>query len=89
MIRIEHWSIDVCVSYAQTHNLSRSEDIICTKTFYNAVSNETISLTPFCLLEALKRKSKKASIRKNKRTFGRSICGRAKIATLREEISNW
>ena len=37
MIRSEHWSIDACVGYAQTHDLFLGEDIICTKTFYNAV----------------------------------------------------
>ena len=89
MIRSEHWSIDACVGYAQTHEQFPSEDIICTKTFYNAVWNGTISLTPFDLPEALKRRSKKARIYKNKRIFGRSIDERAEIAASREEIGHW
>ena len=89
MIRSEHWSIDACVGYAQIHNLFPSEDIICTKTFYNAVWNGTISLTPFDLPEALMRRFKKARIRKNKRIFGRSIDERAEVATSREEIGHW
>ena len=71
------------IFYAQTHDLFHNEDIICTKTFCNAVWNATISLTPFDLPEALQRKSKKASLRKNKRIFGRSIDERAEIAASR------
>ncbi|WP_314012742.1 IS30 family transposase [Mogibacterium diversum] len=89
MIRSEHWSIDACVGYAQTHDLFPGEDIICTKTFYNAMWNGTISLTPFDLPEALKRRSKKARIHKNKRIFGRSIDERAEVAASREEIGHW
>lgn len=89
MIRSEHWSIDACVGYAQTHDLFPGEDIICTKTFYNAVWNGTILLTPFDLPEALKRRSKKARIHKNKRIFGRSIDERAEVAASREEIGHW
>lgn len=51
--------------------------------------NGTISLTPFDLPEALKLQSKKASIHKNKRIFGRSIDKRAEIAASREEICHW
>lgn len=77
------------IFYAQTHDLFPGEDIICTKTFYNAVWNGTISLTPFELPEALRRRPKKARIRKNKRIFGRSIDERAEVATSREEIGHW
>ena len=89
MIISEHWSIDACVGHTQTHALFPGEDIICTKTFYNAVWNGTISLTSFDLPEALKRRSKKARIHKNKRIFGRSIDERAGVAASREEIGHW
>ena len=89
MIHSKHWSIDACVGYAQTHDLFPDEDSICTKTFYNAVWNGTISLTPFDLPEALKRKSKKTRVRKNKRIFGRSIDERADIAASQKEIGHW
>lgn len=89
MIRSEHWSIDTCVGYAQTHDPFPGGDIICTKTFYNAVWNGTISLTPFDLPEALKHRSKKTRIRKNKSIFGRSIDERTEVATSREEIVHW
>ena len=46
-------------------------------------------LTPFDLPEALKRRSKKARIHKNKRIFGRSIDERAEVAASREEIGHW
>lgn len=49
----------------------------------------TISLTSFYLTEALKRRNKKARIRKNRRIFGRSIDEWAEDAASQEEIGHW
>lgn len=44
---------------------------------------------PFDIPEALKRRSKKTRIRKNKSIFGRSLDERTEVATSREEIVHW
>ena len=89
MIRSENWYIDACVGYAKIHDLFPSEDIICINTFHNAVWSEIISLTPFDRPEALKRGSKKARIRKNRRKYGRSIDERAEVPASQEKIGRW
>lgn len=89
MIRSENGYIDACVGYAKIHDLFPSEDIICINTFHNAVWSEIISLMPFDRPEALKRGSKKARIRKNRRKYGRSIDERAEVPASQEEIGRW
>ena len=88
-IKVDKWSIDSCVGYARVHDLFPSEDIICTKSFYNAVWRGLISLKPSDLPEALSRKPKKEIVRKNKKHLGRSIEERAAIVSERKEIGHW
>lgn len=88
-IRSEKWSIDACAGYAQKHDRFSNEDIISTKTLYNAVWNGTIFLTPFDLPKALGRKAKRTNARKSKRIYGRSIDERAAEAASKKEIGHW
>ncbi len=70
----EHkWSLDICVGYARRKKLFPSEQIVCTKTLYNELWAGNLPLTPFDVPEALSRKKKKHTNRKNKRIYGKSI----------------
>ena len=87
-IRTKKWSIDAAVGYAKKHTLFSADDIVCTKTLYNAVW-EGIILSPFDLPEALSRQPGKHHPRKNKRIYGTSIDERPEEFASREEFGHW
>ena len=87
-VRDKHWSIDACVGYARKERLFPSEQMVCTKTLYNAVWSGLI-LSPFDLPEALSRSTKKKHHRKNKRLFGTSIDDRPAEFAARETCGHW
>ena len=88
-IKEDGWSIDACVGYARATESFSEEDIICTKSFYNAVWRGLINLKPIDLPEALSRKPKRAISRKNKKHLGRSIDERDEIVSERTEAGHW
>ena len=87
-IRTKHWSIDACVGYAKKNALSPAEDMVCSKTLYNAVWKGII-LSPFELPEALSRSTRKPKHQKNKRIYGTSIDERPEDYASREEFGHW
>lgn len=87
-IRNDNWSIDACVGYARVNNLYPDDQIVCTKTLYNAVWKGII-LSPFELPEALNRSTKKTNVRKNKRIKGTSILERPASYASRKEYGHW
>lgn len=87
-VRVKHWSIDACVGYARKHALFSPENMVCTKTLYNAVWKGII-LSPFELPEALSRSTRKVKHRKNKRIFGTSIDERPEAYASRSECGHW
>ena len=87
-VRTNKWSLDACAGYAKKHKLFPEDEMVCTKTLYNAVWNG-ILLCPFDLPEALKRSPKKHGMRKNKRVLGTSIDERPVEFANREEFGHW
>ena len=87
-VRTKKWSIDACVGYAKKHALFSSEEMVCTKSLYNAVWKGII-LSPFDLPEALSRSTKKHNHRKNRRILGTSIDERPEAFASREECGHW
>lgn len=83
------WSLDVCVGYARRKHLFPKEQVVCTKTLYNELWEGNLPLTPFDVPEALARKPKRHSQRKNKRICGKSIEERPEEALDRIICGHW
>ena len=86
----EHkWSLDACVGYAKKHQLFPEDEMVSTKTLYNELWAGNLPLTLFDVPEALSRKKKGPSHRKNKRVFGKSIEERPEEVLERIECGHW
>ena len=84
------WSCDACVGKSLESKLFKREDIVCTKTLYNAISKGIICIKPDDLPEKMRRKRKKKHTQKtNRRHLGRSIEERPKQVATREEFGHW
>ena len=84
------WSIDEFVGRAKLPDLFSDDEIVCTKTLYNAVHAQNIAIC-FDLPEAISRRHvKRLSIhKKNKRSYGKSIEERPTEASVRFEFGHW
>ena len=86
----EHkWSLDSCCGYAKRQCLYSEDQMVCTRTLYNMVWAGLLPITPTELPEALKRSTRKARGRENKKHYGTSISARPEIASLRIEGGHW
>lgn len=83
------WSLDICVGYARKNKLFPEEQIVCTKTLYNELWAGNLPLTPFDVPEALSRKPRKHTNRKNKRIYGKSIEERPEEVIERIICGHW
>ena len=84
------WSIDESVGRAKLLGLFSDDEIVCTKTLYNAVHAQNIAICLFDLPEAISRRPvKRLCIHKNKRSYGRSIEERPIEASNRSEFGHW
>ena len=88
-VKNDKWSLDACVGYARLHSLFPDEQIVCTKSLYNAVWRNDIPITPLMLPEALKRNTRQHRHRENKRVLGTSIEFRPAIASQKTEFGHW
>ena len=87
--REHRWSLDACVGYARLHGLFEADEMVCTKTLYNAMRAGQMPLTPFELPEMLKRKRRESRKRAHKRLKGQSIEERPSVVHERSEIGHW
>jgi IS30 family transposase len=88
-VREKGWSLDACVGWARRNKLFPREWIVSTKTLYNELWDGNLPITPFDLPEALSRRPKKQSSRKNKRILGRSIDERPEEVLARINCGHW
>lgn len=88
-VKNKKWSLDVCVGVARKKKLFPEDQIVCTKTLYNALWDGNLPLTPFDVPEALSRKPRKRASRQNKRIFGKSIDERPEKVLERIECGHW
>ena len=66
----DHWSLDACANRAlKDGSFSRSQTV-CTKTLYNYVDLELLSIKNIDFPEKLRRSLKTARVRENKRRHG-------------------
>lgn len=83
------WSLDAIVGRAQLEGRFNREDRVCTKTLYNYVDIGLINIKNIDLPDKLRRNTKKARVRKNKKLFGDSISQRPERIESREEFGHW
>lgn len=88
-MRSRNWSIDACVGEAIAQNRFRGRDRVCTKTLYNYVDLGLLPIKNVDLPQKLRRNTKSARVRKNKRKLGRSITERDKSIDTRQEFGHW
>lgn len=88
-VKERKWSLDICVGCARKHKLFPPEQIVCTKTLYNELWAGRLPLTPFDIPEALTRKPGRATNRKNKRVYGKSIEERPEEVMERIICGHW
>lgn len=87
----KQWSFDACAGEAKRRELFPAEERVCTKTLYNAVWNNRLSLTALDLPEASLRRKRHSRFRdlKNKTVFGRSIEKRPVEISQLKEFGHW
>lgn len=85
----EGWSLDACVGRARLEQQFRREDMVCTRTLYNYVDMGLMNIKNIDLPDKLRRSTKKAHARKNKRVLGDSIDKRPESIESREEFGHW
>lgn len=84
-----NWSFDACVGYAKRENLFTKEEMVCTKSLYNALHDGRLGITLFDMPEVLSRKKSKKKGRKNVNIFGTSIEERPDYVDEKVEFGHW
>ncbi|MFI3228508.1 MAG: IS30 family transposase [Clostridia bacterium] len=83
------WSLDASVGYAKKNELFPRSEMVCTKTLYNYVDLQLISIKNIDLPEKMKRRIKAKKTRQNKKKLGESIENRAEEIEKRDEFGHW
>jgi len=85
----KNWSVDACVGEAIVNERFACNERVCTKTLYNYIDLGLLPIKNMDLPQKLRRNTKKARVRKNKRKLGRSIEERDKGIEDRKEFGHW
>ena len=88
-VRQKRWSLDACVGYAKRNQLFAPKQIPCTKTLYNMIWANKLTLSLFEVPRALRHKCHRKWARQNKRKKGSGIDERPAIANDGTEIGHW
>jgi IS30 family transposase len=83
------WSVDACVGEAIASRRYDRSEMVCSKTLYSYIDLGLMAIKNTDLPQKLRRNTKKARVRKNKRVLGRSIEERDKAIESREEFGHW
>jgi IS30 family transposase len=89
MMQAKKWSVDACVGEAIVSERYALSEMVCSKTLYNYIDLGLMAIKNTDLPQKLRRNTKKARVRKNKRKLGRSIEERDKNIESREEFGHW
>ena len=85
----DSWSPDACFGEAlQSKKFKRSE-MVCTKTIYNYIDLGLLDIKNVDLPYKLRRSTKPQRVRKNRKSFGRSIEQRSPNIETRKEFGHW
>ena len=85
----DNWSVDSCFGEALLNRLFERSEMVCTKTLYTYIDLGLMSLKNMDLPLKLRRNTKQARARKNKKNLGRSIEERPESIGSREEFGHW
>lgn len=88
-IKIDKWSIDICVGYARRTGLFSASETGCTSTWYTAVKKNKIDIKPLDLPEMVRRRKRKRRKIQNIKCLGRSIDTRHPTVNDRTEFGHW
>lgn len=88
-MQTDQWSVDACFGEALLHHLFKRSEMVCTKTLYTYIDLGLMTVKNMDLPLKLRRNTKKARVRKNKRNLGRSIEERPVSVNSREEFGHW
>ncbi len=89
MMQSKKWSVDACVGEAIVSARYDRSEMVCSKTLYNYIDLGLMTIKNTDLPQKLRRTTKKAKVRKNKRVLGRSIEERDKAIEGRQEFGHW
>jgi IS30 family transposase len=89
MMQTKKWSVDASVGEAIVSGRYDRSEMVCSKTLYNYIDLGLMAIKNTDLPQKLRRNTKKAKVRKNKRILGRSIEERDKAIESREEFGHW
>ena len=85
----DNWSVDSCFGEALLHRLFESSEMVCMKTLYSYIDLGLMPLNNMDLPLKLRRSTKQARARKNKKNLGRSIEERPESISSRKEFGHW
>lgn len=88
-IRKRQWSVDVCVGQVTINNRFKRSETVCTRTIYNYIDLGLMAIKNADLPQKLRRNTKIARVRKNKRVLGRSITEIHEEINNRQEFGHW
>lgn len=83
------FSLDAIVGSAKLNEQFIATQMVCTKTLYNYVDAGLLSISNIDLPLKLRRTTKPARVRKNKKRLGRSISERPQSINDRSEFGHW
>lgn len=87
MVKTHKWSLDECVGRARKEEKYPVNEMLCTKSLYNALRAHRLPLSLFDVPVVLKRRKKSVKYRENKHLRGRSIDERPLIP--QNEYGHW
>lgn len=83
------WSPDACVGNAILNKLFEPSEMVCTKTLYNYIDLDLMTVKNIHLPMKLRRGTKAKRLRENKRILGNSIENRPPEVDTREQFGDW
>lgn len=85
----DHLSLDSICGVSKVKELFQKDEMVCTRTLYNYVDKGLLTISNLDLPLKLKRNTKHAQVRKNKKLLGTSISERPEIINNRLEFGHW
>ncbi|MGL5244050.1 MAG: IS30 family transposase [Sarcina sp.] len=85
----DSWSPDACVGFVLSTNMFKRSEIVCTKTLYNYINIDLLSVKNIDLPLKLRRNNKSVRVKNHKKKLGKSIEERPNHINSREEFGHW
>lgn len=89
IMKEKNWSVDAAVGSLKKNGKFADKSTVCTKTMYNYIDQNMVSITNLDLPQKLTRNTKQKRVRENKKRLGKSIELRPKSVESREFFGDW